>query len=142
LLQILLVEDNPGDVRLLKEAFQEFKTAHKLHTAVNGEEALDFIFRRHNHTDKPLPDLILLDINLPTMNGHQVLNAVKKAPQLKRIPVVMLTSSNSDADVNKAYDEYANAYVQKPSNLNDFFDLVGIIERFWFGAVRLPQKTS
>jgi len=142
LLQILLVEDNPGDVRLLKEAFQECKIAYSLHTATNGEEALDFVFRRRHHADKPRPDLILLDINLPTMNGHQVLNAVKKAPQLKRIPVVMLTSSNSEADVNKAYDEYANAYVQKPSDLNDFFDLIGIIERFWFGAVRLPQKPS
>ena len=136
--RVLLVEDNPADVRLLREAFNESTAEHELHTAMDGDEALDFVYRRAVHADKPRPDLILLDINLPKLDGYGVLDALKQEPDLRRIPVIMLTSSHSRADVLKAYDHRANAYLQKPTDLGDYFHVVSEVTRFWLGVVQLP----
>jgi CheY-like chemotaxis protein len=138
--QVLLVEDNPADVRLLQVAFSEFKDAHVLHTAVDGHEALDFLYRRRNYADKPRPDLILLDINLPRIDGYGVLDTLKNEPELMRIPVIMLTSSTSRADVQKAYDHRANAYLQKPTDLGEYFHVVSEVTRFWLRVVQLPTS--
>lgn len=134
-----MVEDNPADVRLLKEAFSESQDSHELHTAADGAEALDFVYRRSDHANKPRPDLILLDINLPKVDGYGVLDAVKGSPDLMRIPVIMLTSSDSRADVQKAYQHRANAYLQKPSDLSDYFHVVQEVTKFWLHVVQLPN---
>ena len=135
--RILLVEDNPADVRLLQEAFRESGDQHELHIASDGQDALDFLFRRNQHEDKPRPDLILLDINLPKVNGHRVLQAVKAEPKLVTIPVLMLSHSDAMRDIQTAYSHHANAYLKKPSDLTDYFDVVRHVERFWFQIVRL-----
>jgi chemotaxis family two-component system response regulator Rcp1 len=136
--QILIVEDNAADVRLLKEAFRESDAPHQLHTVQDGDDALDFVFRRKKYANKPRPDLILLDINLPGKNGHEILSTVKSDPTLMRIPVLMLTSSASPVDVEKAYDHHANAYLQKPGELMDYFNLIAQIDQFWLHVVKLP----
>jgi CheY-like chemotaxis protein len=110
--RVLLVEDNPADIRLLQEAFSQSPGLYELHTVMDGEAAMDFIYRRNEHADKARPDLILLDINLPKRDGHDVLQTVKGTPGLVRIPVLMLTSSDSSMDVAKAYDRHANAYIR------------------------------
>ena len=138
--RVLLVEDNPADVRLLEEAFSESAEPYELHTVVDGEEALNFIHARNEHADKPRPDVILLDINLPKRNGHDVLKAVKGTPGLTRIPVLMLTSSDSVTDVTSAYDEHANAYIRKPSNIGDYFEVIAAIKQFWLSVVQLPPS--
>jgi two-component system, chemotaxis family, response regulator Rcp1 len=112
--RVLLVEDNPADVRLLQEAFNDSPEPYELHTVIDGEAAMDFVHRRNEHADKPRPDLVLLDINLPKRNGHDVLQEMKQTPGLVRIPVLMLTSSDSVMDVVKAYDHHANAYIANP----------------------------
>jgi CheY-like chemotaxis protein len=136
--RVLLVEDNPADVRLLQEAFRESRDSHEIHIVEDGHEALDFMYRRFGYTDKPRPDLILLDINLPKLDGYAVLDAVKSEPEMMRIPVIMLTSSDCHADVMKAYNHRANAYIQKPSNIADYFHVAAEVTRFWLGVVELP----
>ena len=136
--RVLLVEDNPADVRLLQEAFRETPEPHEIHTAMDGDEALNFMYRRPGYADKPRPDLILLDINLPKLDGYAVLAALKSAPDLMRIPIIMLTSSDSPADILKAYSHGANAYVQKPSNIADYFTVAAEVMRFWMNVVQLP----
>ena len=135
---VLLVEDNPADVRLLREAFKESNEPHEIHTAADGEEALAFVYRRDHHADKPRPDLILLDVNLPKRSGHEVLAAVKNEPGLRTIPVVMLTSSKSPQDVKTAYERHANAYLQKPTELAEYFDVVATLKQFWLHMIQLP----
>jgi CheY-like chemotaxis protein len=137
-IDILLVEDAPGDVRLTFEAFKKATIEVHLNTVKDGHEALDYLYRKGLYTDAKRPDLILLDLNLPKVNGHEVLSQVKNDSGLKRIPVVVLTSSNSQEDIQKAYDAHANCYLLKPGDLKDFFDLVRAIEDFWLTLVKLP----
>lgn len=139
-IDILLVEDNPGDVRLTEIAFEDGCINNNLHVAMDGEEALDFLFRRGAHEDAPRPDIVLLDLNLPKIDGHQVLREIRDENGLKRLPVVVLTSSESKDDVVESYDLNSNAYITKPVTPENFVELVDTFEEFWFTIVRLPPK--
>jgi CheY-like chemotaxis protein len=137
-IEILLVEDNPGDVRLTREVLKEGRIHNTLNVASDGVEALDFLHRRGVYADRKPQDLILLDLNLPKMNGREVLAAIKKDPGLKHIPVVVLTTSSAEEDVLSAYDLHANCYITKPVDLDQFVKVVQSIEDFWLSIVRLP----
>lgn len=137
-IEILLVEDAPGDVRLVFEAFKKATLETHLNVVNDGVGALDYLYQRGPHGNAKRPDLILLDLNLPKMNGHEVLRQIKNDPNLRRIPVVVLTSSNTEADVLNAYDAHANCYLLKPTDLKDFFNLIRGLEEFWFSLVKLP----
>ena len=137
-IEILLVEDSPGDVRLTREAFRDAKVLVNLHVVPDGEEAMAFLGREGKHADKPRPDLILLDLNLPKKDGRAVLSEIKGNPNLKTIPVVILTTSASEADVFKSYLLHANCYISKPVNLDGFLKVVESIDEFWLSIVRLP----
>jgi chemotaxis family two-component system response regulator Rcp1 len=139
-IEILLVEDNPGDVDLTREALESGKIKNMLHVAVNGEEAMAFLRHKGKHTDAPRPDLVLLDLNLPRMDGREVLNEIKSDDDLKRIPVVVLTSSKAEEDILKVYNLHANCYITKPIDLLQFLKVVHVIEDFWFTIVKLPPK--
>ena len=136
---ILLVEDNPGDVRLTREAFKEVKLANTIHVVTDGVEAMDFLFQRGDYVDAPRPDVVLLDLNLPKKNGDQVLEEVKSDPDLRAIPVIVLTSSEAGEDVASSYDRHANAYLVKPVDPNEFMDVVRTFERFWLELVALSD---
>jgi two-component system, chemotaxis family, response regulator Rcp1 len=136
--KILLVEDNPADVRLTKEALTEGKIRNELDVVDNGEMALGYLRRKGNYASAPRPDLILLDLNLPRKNGHEVLAEIKEDSQLKRIPVVILTTSSAEKDVLSTYNLHANCYITKPVDLNQFMEVVKTIEDFWLTIVRLP----
>jgi CheY-like chemotaxis protein len=138
-IEILLVEDSEPDVRLTMEALHEAKVRNRLSVAEDGVEALDFLRRQGPHAAAPRPDLILLDLNLPRKDGRQVLNEIKNDDVLKRIPVVILTTSKSEEDVLRAYDLHANCYISKPVDFNRFMDVVRSIENFWLTVVRLPD---
>jgi len=135
---ILLVEDNPADVRLTLEAFKEGKVNNNLHTVKNGEEAMDFLHQRDPFKDAPVPDLILLDLNLPKMDGREVLEEIKKDEKLRPIPVIILTTSEAEEDILRSYNLHANCYITKPVDLNDFVKVAKSIENFWLTIVRLP----
>jgi len=137
-IEILLVEDNPGDVRLTRELLKESKFRNRLEAVDNGAEAIAYLRRQGKYREAVRPDLMLLDLNLPRMDGREVLAEIKRDPDLKRIPVVILTSSNADADVIKTYDLHANCYVTKPVGLEQFATVVRSIEDFWLAIVRLP----
>ncbi len=139
-IETLLVEDNPGDARLTQEAMRAAKMTNILHVVEDGEQAMEFLRRRSRFKDAPRPDLILLDLNLPKKDGRSVLAEVKTDPDLRRIPVVVLTTSRSEEDVMQAYDMHANAYVTKPVNLEQFMRIVGLIDEFWLKVVTLPGK--
>lgn len=138
-LQILLVEDNPDDVDLTIEALRESGFAEPLHVVEDGVEALDFLHRRGNFAGALRPDLILLDLNLPRKSGHEVLAEIKSDPSLRRIPVVILTTSAADADVTRCYELAANCYLTKPVELDDFFQMVRLLDGFWRGVATLPS---
>ena len=138
-IEILLVEDNPGDERLTREALKEGKVYHKLHWAKDGVEAMDFLYRRGKWRDAPRPDIILLDLNLPKKDGREVLQDIKSDETLKRIPVVVLTTSKAEEDVLKSYDLHANCYVTKPVDLEKFIVVVKSIDAFWLTVVTLPN---
>jgi CheY-like chemotaxis protein len=138
LIDILLVEDNPGDVRLTVEALKEAKLKNTLYVARDGEEALDFLYRQPPYESAPRPGLILLDLNLPKIDGREVLQQLKADPSLRRIPVVVLTTSTNEDDVSRVYDLNANSYVAKPVDLDRFLYVIQSIERFWLGVVMLP----
>ena len=141
LINILLVEDNPADVRLTEEALKEAANAlTRLHVAVDGAEALDFVHRRGAHAGAPRPDLVLLDLNLPGVDGRQVLAEVKGDPDLRRIPVVVLTTSPSEDDILHAYDQHVNSYIRKPVDLDRFLEVLKAIDDYWLGAVALPPR--
>ena len=140
MVEILMVEDNPADIRLTKEAFKDAKVLNNMHIVVDGEEAMAFLRREGNYPDAPRPDLILLDLNLPKKDGREVLAEIKKDPELKRIPIVVLTTSDDEKDVFKAYDLHVNAYVKKPVDLHQFMKVVEAVEDFWLTVVRLPVK--
>ena len=139
LAHILLVEDNEGDVLLTLEAFEECRLKTKVSVARNGQEALDFLFKRGEFTEVDKPDLILLDINMPVFNGLEVLQKIKTEPKIKNIPVVMLTTSSNQNDVDKAYENNCNSYVKKPLNMSDFLDAIIKIEQFWLQLTTLPK---
>ena len=137
-IDVLLVEDNPGDVRLTREALKDGKILNNLHVVVDGVEAMEFLRQAGRYFDAPRPDLVLLDLNLPRKDGREVLEEVKEDDQLKEIPVVILTTSQAEQDVVKSYRLRANAYVSKPVDLEQFLGVVKSIEQFWLEVVRLP----
>jgi CheY-like chemotaxis protein len=139
-IEILLVEDNPADVNMLREIFQESRISNNLHVVNDGELAMDFLYKRGKFAVSPRPDLVLLDIGLPKKGGLEVLAEIKGDPDLKRIPVIMLTTSKAEEDVFKSYDLHANSYITKPVHLNQLFEVVKSIEDFWFGIVKLPRR--
>jgi chemotaxis family two-component system response regulator Rcp1 len=139
-IEILLVEDNPADVRLTQEALRESKLSNRMHAVGDGEQALRFLRREGEHAESPRPDLVLLDLNLPRLSGREVLAQVKADPDLRRIPVVVLTTSEAEEDIVRSYDLHANAYVRKPVDFHQFTDVVRLIEDFWFTLVKLPPK--
>jgi len=136
--EILLVEDNPADVRLTVEAFKEGTVRHKLSVARDGVEALDILFRRGIHIQAVRPDIILLDLNLPRKDGREVLQTIKADQALRRIPVVVLTTSSAEEDILRSYDLHVNCYITKPVDMERFIEVVRAIENFWFNIVQLP----
>ncbi len=139
LIHILLVEDNEGDIILTLEAFEECKIKTEISVAKNGQEALDFMFKRGAFTDVKRPDLILLDINLPIFNGHEVLQQIKTDLNLKKIPVIMLTTSSNQKDISEAYEHHCNSYIKKPLDISEFLSLVLKIEEFWLEITTLSK---
>lgn len=139
-IKILLVEDNEGDILLTTEALEECKVPNELQILRDGSEALHFLITQAKQNLKELPDLILLDINLPRKNGHEVLESVKNHPDLKHIPIIMLTTSSSEIDILRAYQEHANCYIIKPLEVNDFLNVTSKIEDFWLNIARLPKN--
>jgi chemotaxis family two-component system response regulator Rcp1 len=136
--EILLVEDNPGDVRLTRESLKDSKLLNHISVVSDGEEAMAFLRREGEYVEAPRPDLILLDLNLPKKDGREVLAEIKTDEQLRRIPVVILTTSSAEQDILKTYDLHANCYISKPVNLDQFSSVVRAIEEFWFTIVKLP----
>ncbi|WP_327400759.1 response regulator [Streptomyces sp. NBC_01288] len=139
-IDILLVEDDPGDELMTREAFEDNKIGNTLHVARDGEEALDFLYRRGTHTHAVRPGLILLDLNLPKYDGRQVLEKIKSDPELTHIPVVVLTTSAAEEDILRSYKLHANAYVTKPVDLNQFIAAIRQIDNFFVQVVRLPRS--
>lgn len=139
-IHVLLVEDNEGDIILTKEALLDAKINNEVSVVRDGEQAINFLNDAAKKDVSLLPDLILLDINLPKIDGKEVLLYIKSDPALKKIPVVMLTTSSSEMDVNDAYDNHANCFITKPVDLNKFFGVVRMIENFWITIVKLPAK--
>ena len=139
-IDVLLVEDDPGDELMTREAFEDNKIGNNLHVVRDGEEALDFLYRRVEHADAPRPDLILLDLNLPKYDGRQVLEHVKSDDDLTDIPVVVLTTSAAEEDILRSYKLHANAYVTKPVDLDQFIRAVRQIDEFFVQVVRLPRR--
>ncbi len=140
-IEVLLVEDNPGDVRLTREALKEGKVHNNLHVAPDGVEALAFLRREGGYARAVRPDLILLDLNLPRKGGREVLEEIKGDATLRHIPVVILTSSQAEQDIARAYDLHANCYITKPVDLDQFITVVRSIEEFWFTIVKLPTES-
>ena len=137
-IEILLVQDNPGDVRLTLEALKGGRVRNNIHVVEDGVQAMDFLHRQGNYRAVPRPDLILLDLNLPKKDGREVLGEVKQDPDLKRIPIVILTSSAAEEDILRAYDLSANCYITKPVDLDQFLRVLKSIEDFWLVIVKLP----
>jgi CheY-like chemotaxis protein len=138
-IQVLLVEDSPGDVRLTREALKDAKVHISLHVAADGIEAMDFLERAGTHVHAPRPDLILLDLNLPRKDGREVLKEIKENPSFMSIPVVILTTSSSEADVLQSYNLHANCYISKPVDLDGFLKVIHSIDNFWLSVVKLPH---
>ena len=139
-IEVLLVEDSPGDVRLTQEAFKDAKVHINLHVASDGAKAVMFLRREGEHSNAPRPDLILLDLNLPKKDGREVLAEIKGDPGLKSIPVVILTTSSSEADILRSYQLHANCYITKPVGLEGFLTVVKSIDSFWLSVVQLPRE--
>ncbi len=139
-MEILLVEDNPGDVRLTREALRDAKVLNRMSVAQDGVEALAFLRRQGPYADAPRPELILLDLNLPKKDGREVLEEIKQDPDLKRIPVVILTTSQAEQDIIRTYNLHANCYVSKPVDLDQFITVIKSIEDFWLTIVKLPPN--
>ena len=140
-IDVLLVEDSPGDVRLTKEAFKDAKVHVNLHVAADGTAAMAFLERHGEHANAPRPDLILLDLNLPKKGGREVLAEIKESPTLKSIPVVILTTSEAEADILQSYQLHANCYITKPVGLDGFLKVVRSIDSFWLSVVKLPRES-
>ena len=138
-IDILLVEDNPGDITLIEQAFEDRDIPGIVHTVRTGDEALDWVYQRNEFAEAPRPDLVLLDLNLPGTSGHGILEEIKSDPQLKRLPVIVLTGSNSEKDVTEAYEDHANACLIKPVDPDEFADLVETFAEFWVSSATLPS---
>jgi CheY-like chemotaxis protein len=139
-IEIMLVEDNAGDVRLTREALREGRVRNNLSVAKDGVEAMAMLRREPEYADLPRPDLVLLDLNLPRMDGRKVLAAIKGDPDLRRIPVVVLTTSKAEEDIMRSYELHANSYITKPVDFEQFIRMVQSIEEFWLTVVTLPRK--
>lgn len=139
-IELLLVEDNPADIRLTVEGLKEAKVANRLHSVLDGRAALDFLYRRGAYKDAVRPDVVLLDLNLPGIDGRTVLSQIKSDPDLLKIPVVIVTSSEAESDIVQSYESHANCFVSKPIDFDGFMKVVRAIEDFWFTVVRLPTK--
>ena len=140
-IEILLVEDSPADILITREAFQDARLTNTLHVVEDGVKAMEFLRREGSYASAPRPDLILLDLNLPRKNGREVLAEIKATAEFKSIPIVVLTTSNADEDILKAYNLHANCYVIKPVGFDNFFKAVQSIESFWFSIVTLPPES-
>jgi CheY-like chemotaxis protein len=138
--EVLLVEDDPGDVMMTREAFQDYKLHNQLHVVSDGAEAMEFLRQEGEYAGRPRPDLVLLDLNLPRMDGRQVLEAIKSDPELASIPVVVLTTSENEDDVLRSYSLHANAYVTKPVDFARFIEVIRQIDDFFVTVVRLPRR--
>jgi CheY-like chemotaxis protein len=139
-ISVLLVEDDPGDVVLIREAFEHNKVYNSLNVVADGEQALRYVRAEGEFADAPRPDLILLDLNLPRRDGREVLAEIKGDPELRTIPVVILTTSEAEEDIVRSYDLHANAYVTKPVDFDRFVEVVRQIDDFWVSVVKLPQR--
>jgi len=139
--EILLVEDNPGDARLAQEAFRESERVNPIHIVRDGVAAMAFLHKEGHYKDAPRPDIILLDLNLPRKDGREVLTEIKGDADLKRIPVVILSSSCDEGDISKTYDLHANCYISKPVGLDEFLKAIRLLEAFWLGIAKLPDAT-
>lgn len=138
--EILLAEDNPGDVKLTRKALEKGRLANNLHVVNDGVETMQFLRGEGEYEGRPRPDLILLDLNMPRKDGREVLEEIKESDDLKRIPVVVLTSSEAEEDVIRSYELHANAYLTKPVDFSGFIDVVGKLEEFWLQVVKLPPE--
>jgi two-component system, chemotaxis family, response regulator Rcp1 len=138
--QILIVEDNPADARLVREVMRDSKVLNEIHWVPDGVEALAFLRAQGKYADAPRPNLIFLDLNMPRKDGREVLREVKSDEKLKRIPIVVMTSSQAEEDVARAYDQHANCYVRKPIDFDQFHLVVKTLENFWFATVELPNQ--
>ncbi len=138
--EILLIEDNEGDIILTKKAFEKGKIRNNLSIARDGKEGLDFLFKRGKFENAPTPDLILLDLNMPELNGQEVLKELKSDPNLKMIPVVVLTTSNADEDILQSYELQASCYIKKPVDFKQFGEVIQKLQNYWFTVVRFPPK--
>ncbi len=139
LVQILLIEDNPGDIRLIKESLKENKFLAELVVISNGEEAMQYLRKEGEFTNIDLPDLILLDLNLPKKDGREILSEIKHDEKLKTIPVIILTSSSEESDILKSYQNYANCFISKPVDLDNFIKVIRSIEDFWLTIVKFKH---
>ena len=139
-IEVLLVEDDPGDELMTREAFEDNKIGNTLHVVRDGMEALDFLYRRGEFSEAPTPDLVLLDLNLPKYDGRQVLERIKSDPDLSHIPVVVLTTSSAEEDILRSYKLHANAYVTKPVDLDQFIAAIRQIDEFFVTVVKLPRR--
>lgn len=137
---ILIIDDNPGDVRLMKEAFSDCKAPENLYNVTDGEEAIQFLKKKGKYGNAPKPDIILLDLKLPKISGSELLNKLKKNSEFKQIPIIIFTSSDADADIIKAYNFHANCYIIKPTDFTDLVTVVKTIVEFWLNIVRLPRN--
>jgi len=138
--EILLADDNPGDVALTKVALRDARILNHVHVANDGAEALAFLKRQGNFCDAPRPDLVLLDLRMPKVDGHQVLGEMKSDPELRRIPVIVMSSSSAENDLVRAYDAQISAYLVKPSNFDEYFNAIRAVKELWFHIVALPPK--
>ncbi len=138
-ISILLIEDNPGDVRLIEEAFKNAKVTNTIHSVENGNDAMDFLRKKGKFSSGETPDLVILDLNLPGKDGRIVLSEMKSDPELKKIPVIILSSSGAEEDVMKSYELSANCYITKPVDVNEFFNVIKLITDFWITIVKLPS---
>lgn len=138
--EILLAEDNPGDVKLTEKALERGDVINNLHVVTDGVEALAYLRQEGEYAEKPRPDLVLLDLNMPKKDGIEVLEAISEDPELQRIPIVVLTSSEAEEDIIRSYDLHANAYLTKPVDFDGFLDIVSRIEEFWLSVVKMPPE--
>jgi two-component system, chemotaxis family, response regulator Rcp1 len=138
--QILIVEDNPADARLVREVMRDSKILNEIHWVPDGVEALAFVRHQGKYADAPRPSLIFLDLNMPRKDGREVLREVKSDPDLRRIPVIVMTSSQTEEDIARAYDHHANCYVRKPIDFDQFHQVIKTLENFWFSTVELPTS--
>ena len=134
-MEILLVEDNPADIRLIKEIFKDFKTQNKMHIVTNGIAAMEFLYKKGEYKNVPRPDMVLLDLNLPRKDGREVLVEIKENENLKSIPVIILTTSSAPEDISETYN-YANSFITKPANLDNFIKILKSLEDFWIDMIR------